>query len=135
MHLLTLPEYLALAKRKAEQNTPPLPPSKLFNKRFADTPEITYGVVKCCGQKATVYYYTEVVCDMEYLNIRFVNHYQVLFPCSYYISGVYDGDEPFLTWLYEMVECKLAFYYSPPIKTMWQEVNIFQHSENWKNEH
>lgn len=125
MKQLTLSEYIKL---KNPQQTPaPLPPSKTFWRGYQTAPEITFAVIHCAGVKATVYYYTELIVSFSQTGntARFINHFQILYPGNYYKSGVYEGIEPFLNWLYESVQCVLAVDYAPGIKTKWQESIIF----------
>lgn len=127
MKQLSLREYIKL---KTPEPTPsPLPPSKIFWRSFHTAPEISFGVIKCAGVKASVYYYTEmfVSFDPKGNTAKFVNHYQILYPGNYYIDGIYEGIEPFLTWLYQLVQCVLAVDYAPAVKTKWQESVIFNH--------
>ena len=121
MRTLTLSEYLK--SKNPQQTAPTLPPSKIFYRGIHTAPEITYGVIKCAGYKATVYYFTEFLLDAD--NARFINHFQILYPGNYYKSGVYEGNEPFLQWLTESVQSVLAVDYAPGIKTKWQESIIF----------
>lgn len=121
MNKLTLNEYIRL--KNSQHTAPTLPPSKIFYRGIHTAPEITFAVIKCAGQKATVYYYTEFV--LNDINPRFINHFQILYPGNYYKSGVYEGNEPFLQWLNESVQSVLAVDFAPGIKTKWQESIIF----------